>query len=289
MSTVADFNRIEDCDKIDAQCVDVFIDASLDSLEPNIFKLATSWGDSIIDLTPAVKAAETLTTLYLSPEEEPECLTYEPERGDNICIHGDDLSRIISMKYLKDVDQDNAPFDGSVYMYDGTTNLFTNYDLKTKLGNIDTSITNMGAAISNLQNRMSVAEGNITNLLSRMDTAESDITSLKNRMTQAETYITDLRNRMTAVEGDVANLKSTVSNLSTTVTNQGNRITALETILTKPTGAPSGATVAWGTINLYADPNATIDSSGNVTSLDKTHGLYTHNLNNTAYGDDILG
>lgn len=289
MSTISDFNRIDDCDKIDALCVDASISASLDEAYPNIFKLETSWGDSIIDLTPAVKAAETLTTLYLSPEDDPECLTYEPERGDNICIHGDDLSRIISMKYLKDVDQDNAPFNGSVYMYNGTTNLFQNYDLATKLGNIDTSITNLGAAVSNLQNRMTVAEGNITNLQTRMTTAEGDITNLKSRMTTAEGNITNLQSRMQTVEGDVATIKQQITALQNTVADHTTRIAAIEALLAKPTGAPSGAKVAWGTINLYADPNAVIDSSGNVTTLDKTHGLYTHNLNNSAYGDDILG
>lgn len=289
MSTISDFNRIDDCDKIDALCVDASINAYLDENEPNIFKLETSWGDSIIDLTPAVKTAETLTTLYLSPDENPECLIYEPERGDNICIHGDDLSRIVSMKYLKDVDQGNAPFDGSVYMYDGDSNLFENFDLKTVLGDIDTSITNMNTAITELQTRMVNAEVDITNLKNRMSTAEGDITNLKSRMTTAEGNITNLQNRMQTVEGDVATIKQQITALQNTVANHTTRIAAIEALLTKPTGAPSGATLTWGTINLYADPNAVINSSGAVTSLDKTHGLYTHNLNNTAYGDDILG
>ena len=261
MSTISDFNRIEDCDKIDAQCVDASIEAKLDEAVPTTLKIETSWGDSTVDLLPAIKAGETLTTLYLSPDPNPTCLVYEPERGDNICIDGDDLSRIISMKYLKDVDQSEAPSDGDVYMYNGTTNLFENYDLKSVIGNINTTLQNINAAISNLQNRMTTAEGNITNLL----------------------------NRMTTVEGAVSNLQTAVANLQNTVTNHGNRITAIENLLAKPAGAPAGATLTWGTINLYSDPNATINSSGAVTSLDKTHGLYTHNLNNTAYGDDILG
>lgn len=232
MSTIADFNRIEDCDKTPAECIDAYVEASLDEDNPKMLKVETPWGNSNVDLSPAVKTEETLTTMYLSPEMSPNCLVYEPERGDNICIHGDDLSRIISMQYLKDVAQ-TTPTEGIVYMFDSTTNLFTPYDLKTKLANIDTAITNINAAITSLQNR--------------------------------------------------------VTTLETTVADHETRLQTIEALLTKPTGAPSSAGVAWSNINLYSDPNAVIDSSGAVTSLDKTHGIYSHNLNTTAYGDEIMG
>ena len=175
MSTIADFNRIEDCDKIDARCVNASIEASLDEANPNLFNLRTSWGDSIVDLTPAVKTAETLTTMYLSPAGSPNCLVYEPERGDNICIHGDDLSRIISMRYLKDVAQ-VEPTDGVVYMYNETTGLFEPYDLKTTIGNIDAAITNINAAISNLQSRVTTLEETVANHETRLQTIEAKLT-----------------------------------------------------------------------------------------------------------------
>ena len=167
-----------------------------------------------------VKTAETLTTLYLSPDENPNCLVYEPERGDNICINGDDLSRIISMQYLKDVSQVAGPSDGIVYMYNSQTDLFEPYDLKTVITNINTAI----------------------------------------------------------------------QNLTATVSNWGNRITTLEAKLTPPADAPSDVKVVFGNTNLYEDPNVVIsEGSGTVTTLDKSHGLYTHLLSENRYGDSITG
>lgn len=224
MSTVADFNYIEDCDKVDSQCVDAFVDFHLDESNPTGICLESSWGGDCLDLTGVVNAAETLTTLYLSPDENPNCLVYEPERGDNICIHGDDLSRIISMTKLKDVDQSNAPSNGDVYIYNN--GVFTPYDLQTFVTNTNTSISN------------------------------------------AQT-------RLTAVEGAISALQTRIANI--------------DALLVKPENSPSDAKIVWGKINLYSDPNAAVDSSGNVTSLDKTHGLYSHNLNTTAYGDEIMG
>lgn len=220
MSTIADFNRIEDCDKIDAKCIDAYVDFDFDPDSDTGICLHTSWGGNCLDLTDIVKAAETCTTLYLSPEEDPNCLVYEPECGDNICIHGDDLSRIISMTKLKDVSQSNPIDDGNVYIFNCVTGKFEPYDLKTTIGNINTAITNINAAITNLQNR----------------------------------------------------------------------VTAIEQKLTPPADAPSDVKVVFGNINEYSDPNVVIsEGSGTVTTLDKTHGLYTHTLASNAYGDEIFG
>lgn len=226
MSTIADFNRIEDCEKIDAQCVDAFVEGRLSETEPSILEIKTSWGDSVIDLKDAVEVTETLTTLYLSPEDSPNCLVYEPEWGDNICITGDALSRIISMTHLKDVDQNEAVSGGDVYMYNSSTHLFSPFDLQT-------FVTTTTAAIESLQNRMSALE--------------------------------------------------------LAIANHETRIQAMEAKLTPPSDAPANTKVVFGTINLYSDPNAAINSSGVVTSLDKTHGLYTHTLSSNVYGDEIMG
>lgn len=159
MSTIADFNKIDDCDKLDPLCVDAFSEMTLDG---SILCVETSWGKQCVDLAPVVKENETCTTLYLSPEEDPNCLVYEPECGDNICIHGDDLSRIISMQYLKDVSQETAPSNGIVYMYNSETNLFEPYDLKTTVTNINTAIQNINATINNLQGRVTTIEQKLT-------------------------------------------------------------------------------------------------------------------------------
>lgn len=236
MSTIADFNRIEDCDKIDPLCIDAYVDFELDPDSDTGLCLHTPWGGECLDLTSIVKAAETCTTLYLSPEENPNCLVYEPEEkcGDNICIHGDDLSRIISMQYLKDVSQETAPSNGIVYMYNSQTKLFEPFDLATALSNINTQISNINSAINNHQNRLDAHE--------------------------------DL------------------------IINHGNRLDTIEEKLTPPADAPANVKVVFGNINDYSDPNVVInEGSGTVTSLDKTHGLYTHTLASNAYGDEIFG
>ncbi len=216
MSTITDFNRIDDCDKLDPLCVDAFSEMTL---EDNILCAETSWGKQCVDLAPVVKENETCTTLYLSPEEDPNCLVYEPECGDNICIHGDDLSRIISMQYLKDVDQTTPPSEGIVYMYNNETKLFEPYDLKTFITNINVATQNINAAISNLQTR-------------------------------------------------VENIEQKIA---------------------PPEGAPDTARIVHGTINIYGDYGAVVNGSGVATSLDKTHGLYSHSLNTDAVDDQIMG
>jgi len=229
MSTVADFNRIDDCNKIDPLCIDAYTDFELDPDNPAGLCLHTPWGGDCLDLTSIVKAAETCTTLYLSPEDNPNCLVYEPEEkcGDNICIHGDDLSRIISMTKLKDVDQSTQIGDGNVYVYNSTTGKFEPYNLVQQITNINTAIQNINAAITNLQGRVS-----------------------------------GLEDRMTVVEEK----------------------------LTPPADAPANVKVVFGNINDYSDPNVVInEGSGTVTTLDKTHGLYTHTLASNAYGDEIFG
>ena len=222
MSTIADFNRIEDCDKIDPLCIDAYVDFDFDPDSDTGICLHTPWGGNCLDLTEIVKNAESCTTLYLSPDDNPNCLVYEPEEkcGDNICIHGDDLSRIISMQYLKDVTQETSPSDGIVYMYNSETNLFEPYDLKTTITNINTAIQNINATLSNHENRLH----------------------------------------------------------------------AIELKLTPPSDAPDDVKVVFGNINEYSDPNVVIsEGSGTVTTLDKTHGLYTHTLASNAYGDEIFG
>lgn len=164
MSTIEDFNRIEDCNKIDPLCINAYTDFELDPDNPAGLCLHTPWGGDCLDLTSIVKAAESCTTLYLSPEDNPNCLVYEPEEkcGDNICIHGDDLSRIISMTKLKDVDQSTSPSDGSVYMYNGQTGMFEPFDLKTFVTNTNNAIQNINQTLNNHEGRLQTIEAMLT-------------------------------------------------------------------------------------------------------------------------------
>lgn len=216
MTNIDEFNRSE-CDKIDSNCVNAYFDMRLDPENPAGLCAESSWGSLCLDLTSIVKAAETVTTLYLSPEPTPNCLVFEREDGESDCIHGDDLSRIITLTKLKDVDQDTAPVNGDVYMYNNGK--WYTFNLQTYMDNTANAISNMQAAITQLQNR---------------------IAPVLNRW-----YV--------------------------------------------PEDVPDTAKIVLGTINLYSDTGAAIDGSGAITSLDRTHGLYSHDLTLDIADDEIFG
>lgn len=251
----------KDCEKIDAKCVNAFTEISLNPDEPTMLTESSSWNDTTVDLTPAVKAAETLTTLKLAPENAPAYLEYVGEDGVPQCIHGDDLSRIISMTKLKDVDQEVAPVAGDVYLYDGTK--FITFNLNQALNNLSTLLNQLTQRVDNLDAITDNHTFLINNLKDRMTNAETNITNLGNRMSTAEDNITSLTNRMGTAEGNITNLQTTVGGLQTT--------------LTPPANAPSGIKVAWGNINLYSD---------NTNTGLKTSGLYTHDLNTNITNDE---
>lgn len=229
MSTVNDFNRIEDCNKIDAQCVDAYNELSIDG---TTITSKTSWGEESVDIKDAISDNQTLTKLSLSPEDLPNCLVYEPEYGENNCITGDELSRIVSLTKLKDVSDTISIANGDTYVYNGVVQKFEPFALLTVLNNALTAIENLDAGVASLQNGIAI-----------------------------------LQNRL-------FNLENTVAGHTT--------------LLTKPTGTPNGAGVVWGNINVYADTNAVVDLNGVPTSLDKTHGLYTHDTSINAYGDELF-
>ena len=223
------FNR-KDCEKIDPNCINAYVDFKLDPDNLTGICLDTSWGGDCLDLRDIVKEAETCTSLYLSPVDNPNCLVYEGE-CENFCITGDELSRIISMTKLKDVDQEVPPREGDVYLYNGDE--FVTFNLTEALGNLDVDLAAIWAAIRNLQNRMTTAEGKITNI-------ENTIAPIVNRW-----------------------------ELSANV--------------------PDDAKIMLGNINLYSDYNAAINGSGNITSLDRSHGIYGHSLLIDKSYDEIFG
>jgi len=148
MTNIDEFYH-KDCEKIDANCVNAYVDYHLDEENPAGLCVNTSWGGDCLDLTSIVKAAETVTSLELTPTEDPTCLTFNREDGQADCIHGDDLSRIISMTKLKDVDQTTAPVNGDVYMYNNGK--FYTFNLQQYMDDTANTINNMQAAIRQLQ------------------------------------------------------------------------------------------------------------------------------------------
>lgn len=159
MTNIDEFYH-KDCEKIDANCINAYVDYHLDEDNPAGLCVNTSWGGDCLDLTSIVKAAETVTSLELTPTEDPTCLTFNREDGQADCIHGDDLSRIISMTKLKDVDQTTPPVNGDVYMYNNGK--FYTFNLQQYMDNTANTINNMQAAIRQLQvllNYWQVPEG----------------------------------------------------------------------------------------------------------------------------------
>lgn len=172
MTNIDEFN-IKECKKTDSNCINAYTDFHLDEENPTGLCLETSWGGDCLDLKGIVKAGETLTTLHLSPENNPNCLEYEREDGQSDCITGDELSRIISMTKLKDVDQGTAPNDGDVYMYDN--GVFKPYNLQNFIDNTNLTLGNLQTAVTNLNNR-------VTNLENRMTAAENRLTAIENNI-----------------------------------------------------------------------------------------------------------
>lgn len=163
VTPLASFPGYQECDKLDPHWVDAYTELKLDPENPTGIILDTSWGESKVDLESVVKAGETVTHLDLAPENNPTVLRYKNEAGDYECITGDDLSRIISMTKLKDVTQDTAISDGDVYVYNGTTNKFEPFDIKTAVGDLNVYLGRLEAAITNLENRVSDIENLIYN------------------------------------------------------------------------------------------------------------------------------
>lgn len=159
MTNIDEFYH-KDCEKIDANCINAYVDYHLDEENPAGLCVNTSWGGDCLDLTSIVKAAETVTSLELTPTDNPTCLTFNREDGQADCIHGDDLSRIISMTKLKDVDQATPPVNGDVYIY--KNGKFYTFNLQQYMDDTANTINNMQAAIRQLQvllNYWQVPEG----------------------------------------------------------------------------------------------------------------------------------
>lgn len=163
VSMPASFPGYQECDKLDPYWVDAYVEIKLDPENPTGIILDSSWGEIKLDLESIVKAGETVTHLDLAPADNPTVLRYKNEAGDYECISGDDLSRIISMQLLKDVDQGTAPSDGIVYMYNDTTKLFEPYDLKTTVTNINNALDNLAQEIVLIKSRLTDIENLIYN------------------------------------------------------------------------------------------------------------------------------
>ena len=206
---IEEFNK-KPCCQINAGMVNAYVDISLDPDNPTGIILDSSWGTIKLDLLSIVKAGETVTHLTLTENG----LCYEREDGEMEYISGDDLSRIISMKLLKDVDQDQTVEGGNVYMYNSTTNLFEPFDLQTfvndtntHLGRIDATLNQYNNRITNLENRMTAVENRISDIESIIPFYPADKTMKIARGTI--NWYSDVTNSMDKTDGLFTHDKNT--------------------------------------------------------------------------------
>lgn len=159
---------------IDPANIDAYFKFSLDlNQAPTTLYLDSSWSCTGIDLKPLIQNGETITHLFLSPPDAPTSLQFNREdfgrdgapNGGVDCIHGNNLSRIISMQLLKDVDQQTLVKDGDVYIFNGNTNLFEPYPLKETINQINIKLQNHETRISSL-------ESNLAALIDHVDQLE---------------------------------------------------------------------------------------------------------------------
>lgn len=127
------------CEKIDANCVNAYMELSYDDESATSLVLKNSWGDTSLDLRPMMRATQTTTYLELSPDVSPSALQYTREDGEIDCISGNDLSRIVSMKLLRDVDQNTPAVEGDVYMAKEDGYFYT-YNLLAKINELNNKI-----------------------------------------------------------------------------------------------------------------------------------------------------
>lgn len=158
MTKPAEFPGYRECDKIPGVDVAAYADIVLDPENPTGIALDSTWGYNRLDLESVVKAGETVTHLELAPTNNPTVLRYFKEDGGIDCIPGDELSRIISMQLLKDVDQTQPIQNGAAYVYNETTGKFEPFEIVSALGDINTVINRLSTRITNLENRLSDIE-----------------------------------------------------------------------------------------------------------------------------------
>ena len=159
--TNIDFYNRKECELIQSDCINAYAELFLNPENDCEIILDTSWGKSVVDLTAAVKCGETCTELMLYPDDcvEPTMLKYIGECA-TYCIEGDDLSRIISMTKLKDVDQTDTPSDGDVLIYDNGE--WKYFDLRSYMHDTDQDIIQLKQDVANLKNRLTTIENLLT-------------------------------------------------------------------------------------------------------------------------------
>lgn len=278
MTSVDEFPNINACQKLDPLAVDAYFDLQLTPADSTELTLDNSWGPTSVDLAPAIKTGETITHLVLGDGS----LQYNredyglqgAENGGVDCINGDDLSKIISMKYLKDVGG-SAPAGGDVYMYNSSYSNFQPYNLQSFINQTNTAISGINTQLGQIQQSITNINGRIdgavTDYTNKINTLNTNLTNLINQTKQElQAQITANANAISALQTTVGNLQTAFNNYKTATDG---RLDAIESTIAKPSYVPQDAVLAWGNRNTSYNPNAT------------TIGIFTHDPNTNLTGD----
>lgn len=163
MTKPAEFPGYRECDKIPGVDVAAYAEIVLDPENPTVIALDSTWGYNRLDLENVVKAGETVTHLELAPTNNPTVLRYKNESGEYDCVAGDDLSHIISMQLLKDVDQTQPIQNGATYVYNENTGKFEPFEIVSTVASINVALNRLNTEITAIKNRISDIESLIYN------------------------------------------------------------------------------------------------------------------------------
>lgn len=230
MATSIDNFYYNECDKIDAQKVNAYFKLSEDASKPKELTLENSWEDTSIDMTNIVNAAETHTTMKLSPADDPVYLDYQGESKEHQCIHGDDLSRILTLSKLKDVSQDETWTNGTAPVWDADNNIFVPFNVRGTSGGLET----------------------------RVSALEDRTAALESALRSINDQLLDVQDDQVAIRALITELNTTVQTLKTTVEGMDTRVTDVETTLTKPDNVPTDSKVMWGDVNIYTKTDKSV-------------------------------
>lgn len=174
------------CKKFDAHCIDAFFELKLDPFSLTDLTLDNSWAETTVDLTPAIKAGETITHLLLTDSAlqfNREDYGREGAADDGVdCVTGDELSRILSLQLLKDVKQPAGLSDGDVFMWNANSQLFETFDLQGFVDSTNSALTNLTERVATLEadlqkltTSFNQLAGSVNQRLDANDQALSDI------------------------------------------------------------------------------------------------------------------
>lgn len=192
MVSINSFNAVE-CDKFDPNDIAAYFEQELNPKDPTKLEYKSSWGEGKIDLTPAIKAGETVTELELVTDDGAPYIKYTREDGEFNCIKVDTLNGLMKFLKLQDVNQVIKPKTGDVYIYEETTGTFKPFDLQTFVNTTKLDIRDL--------------QKNLTTLTQAWNALDDRIRALEKKLTPPEGAPSDVSvafgNRN--VYGDVTN------------------------------------------------------------------------------------